>query len=147
MMVIDVEKWRESKVAANAIAYLKRFSDRVFFWDQQGLNAVLAGLWTSIDPRWNWSANLDRLGSTDGTHKRILHFNGQIKPWVVRERMKFDAQFFNVLDSTAWRGWRPQVTLKRAALAWYGSSLLRRTIYPAEHWGVRLLWRITQRRT
>jgi len=154
VMVIDTAKWRATKVAAGAVSYLKRFRDSVFFWDQEALNAMLAGRWTPLEPRWNWSANLDRLSrngvaSHDGEPgpSRILHFSGNLKPWVVREAMDFDAEYFRVLDETAWHGWRPERTLGRSVLGWYGSSRLRRVVYPAEQWGMRLMWRVTRRQS
>lgn len=152
VMVVDTTKWRASKVAAAAVNYLKRFRDSVFFWDQEALNAVLAGRWSELEPRWNWSANLDRL-SRDGTlshdgktgSPRIVHFSGNLKPWVVRESMDFDAAYFRVLDETAWHGWRPTRTLARSVLGWYGSSRLRRAVYPAEQWGMQVIHRLTRR--
>lgn len=151
MMVLNTVRWRTSKVGAAALSYLERFHKRVFFWDQEALNAVLAGRWTQVDPRWNWSANLDRLSERRPAHDarnerpRIVHFSGNIKPWVVREAMDFDAIYFRVLDETAWRGWRPERTLARSVLGWYGSSRLRRVVYPAEQWGMHVLWRVTRR--
>ena len=152
VMVLDPAKWRASKVAAGALNYLKRFRGRVFFWDQEALNAMLAGRWSEIESRWNWSANLDRLShSGPASHneiagRRIIHFSGNIKPWVVREAMDFDTAYFRVLDQTAWHGWRPRRTLPRLVLGWYGSSRLRRIVYPVEQWGMQAFRRLTQRR-
>jgi lipopolysaccharide biosynthesis glycosyltransferase len=152
MMVLDAAQWRTSKVAAAAIGYLKRFRERVFFWDQEALNAVLAGRWTPVEPRWNWSANLERLsnnesasnGAIDG-RPRIVHFSGNLKPWVVREATQFDIAYFRVLDETAWHGWRPKRTFGRSVLGWYGSSRLRRLLYPAEQWGMNVIRRLERR--
>lgn len=60
VMVINVELWRRDDIAGRALSYLKRYRDRVFFYDQEGLNAVLAGKWHQIDVRWNWSLFADR---------------------------------------------------------------------------------------
>jgi lipopolysaccharide biosynthesis glycosyltransferase len=151
MMVIDLEKWRKSGVAQAALDYLRRYSDRVFFWDQEALNAVLARKWNAVDERWNWSANLDRL-SRDGAHSgngaatlpRIIHFVGNIKPWIVREAAATNNSYFDTLDQTAWRGWRPRQTIARSMLGWYGSSRIRHFLYPAEQVGMRLIWRLTR---
>jgi lipopolysaccharide biosynthesis glycosyltransferase len=147
VMVIDPAKWRASGVSHAAIDYVKRFRNGIYYWDQQALNAVLCGLWGAVDERWNWSATLDRLhnGKTELPSSRIIHFNGNLKPWVVREAMSFDTEYFRVVDTTAWKGWRPQRTLARSALGWYGSSRIRRALYPAEQWGVHMLWHLTQR--
>lgn len=152
VMVIDLARWRTSGVAAAALEYLRRYHDRVFFWDQEALNAVLAGRWRQVDERWNWSANVDRLarnGSSstngNGQEPRIVHFTGNIKPWIVRESTNTDASYFQTLDETSWRGWRPKRTIIRSMVGWYGSSFVRRVFYPAEQVGMRLVWRLTQR--
>ena len=147
VMVIDTAKWRASRVSDASIDYLKTYRNAIYFWDQQALNAVLSGMWREIEARWNWSATLDRLNNKRNPlpPARIIHFNGNIKPWIVREALEFDKEYFRVLDTTAWTGWRPQQTLARSALGWYGSSRVRRLLYPAEQWGVQMLWQLTQR--
>ena len=152
MLVIDTGKWRDSSVAREAIKYLKAFRRSVFFWDQEALNVVLAGKWAEIDSRWNWSATLDRISARNGAspvngikRDRIVHFNGNLKPWIVRESWQLDSVYYDVLDRTAWKGWRPSASLARSILAWYGSSRIRRVAYPAEQWGMHAVWRLRQR--
>ncbi len=153
MMVIDLAAWRASDVSKRALDHLKNFGHRVFFWDQEALNAVLAGKWQRLDPLWNWSANLDRLsaGSNGNARKpdpdRIVHFNGNIKPWRVNAGRNLDIAYFRVVDETAWSGWRPRRSPRSSLLAWYGSSRFRRRVYPAEQIAVQLLRRFTQRIT
>lgn len=152
MMVIDLRKWRALDVAKRAREYLRNYHDRVFFWDQEALNAVLSRNWTQVDESWNWSVNLDRLArnnshSGNGEVKvpRIIHFTGNIKPWVVRESTETDASYFETVDKTAWRGWRPRRTIVRSMASWYVSSRVRRMLYPAEQVGMHLVRRLTQR--
>jgi len=151
-MVIDLTKWRASRIAAEALDYLRRHHDRVFFWDQEALNAVLARRWQQVDDQWNWSANLGRIArngsrSTNGNGhaSRIVHFVGNIKPWIVPESNETNARYFQTLDETSWRGWRPKRTVVRSMVGWYGSSRVRRFLYPAEQVGMRLVWRFTRR--
>ena len=151
LMVINLKKWREEKVAARSVDHLRSFHDEIFFWDQEALNAVLAGLWTAIDERWNWSANLGRLSRNNSpsgsvyAQSRIIHFNGNLKPWVVRESSDVDAIYFRTLDKTSWSGWRPKQTIVRSMAGWYGSSFVRKILYPVEQVGMRMVWRLTQR--
>lgn len=150
MMVIDLAAWRAADISTAALDHLRKLSHRVFFWDQEALNAVLAGRWQQLEPRWNWSANLDRLanGSREKPEcARIVHFNGNIKPWRVNAGGNLDNAYFRVVDQTAWSGWRPGKSPRSSLLAWYGSSRLRKRIYPAEHLAVQLLRRLTQRIT
>lgn len=151
MMVIDLARWRASRVAEEALEYLRKYHDLVFFWDQEALNAVLARRWKQADERWNWSANLDRLArsrsrlANDGQESRIVHFTGNIKPWIVRESSETDVRYFETLDETSWCGWRPKRTVIRSMVGWYGSSFIRQFLYPAEHVGMRLIWSFTRR--
>jgi Lipopolysaccharide biosynthesis proteins, LPS:glycosyltransferases len=151
MMVIDVIAWRRDDVARKGLEYLRKFRDSVFFWDQEALNAALAGRWASVEPRWNWSATLDRLSSqSDRTsaragQARIVHFNGSLKPWLIDDNDGLGIPYFEYLDGTQWAGWRPPRSLRSFLLGWYGSSRVRRQLYPAEHWGVQLLRRLSHR--
>jgi lipopolysaccharide biosynthesis glycosyltransferase len=153
MMVIDLAAWRAADISKRALDHLRKLGHRVFFWDQEALNAVLAGKWQQLEPRWNWSANLDRLSaaSAGGEDKparaRIVHFNGNIKPWRVNAGGNLDSAYFRVVDETSWSGWRPGKSPRSSLLAWYGSSRLRKRVYPAEHLAVQLLRRFTQRIT
>jgi lipopolysaccharide biosynthesis glycosyltransferase len=151
MMVVDVDAWRRDDVAGKGLDYLKRFRESVFFWDQEALNAALAGRWTEIEPRWNWSANLDRLSRPSdrpdarSVEARIVHFNGSLKPWLVDDSDGLGIPYFEYLDGTAWAGSRPPRSLRSSFLGWYGSSGVRRQLYPAEQWGIQLLWRLSHR--
>jgi lipopolysaccharide biosynthesis glycosyltransferase len=152
MMVIDVDAWRADGISRLALEYLKKYHNRVCFWDQEALNAVLAGKWNPLEPRWNWSATLDRLAGSSANHRhsmstqdRLVHFSGSIKPWLINDGGSLDAAYFEMLDQTAWAGWRPARTTRTRLLGWYGSSRVRRLFYPAEQWGVQLIRRFTKR--
>ena len=151
MMVIDVDAWRTERISHLALEYLKKYHDRVCFWDQEALNAVLAGKWNPLEPRWNWSATLDRLSGNSANHRsvstqeRLVHFSGNIKPWLISDGGTRDAAYFEMLDQTAWTGWRPERSMRTRVVGWYGSSRVRRLLYPAEQWGVQVLRRFTKR--
>lgn len=151
MMVIDVAAWLDDDVSAHGLEYLKQFRDSVFFWDQEALNAALVGRWHNIEPRWNWSATLDRLSrpsdraTVTAGEARIVHFNGSLKPWLIDDMDGLGGPYFEYLDGTAWNGWRPARSLRSSLLGWYGSSRVRRQLYPAEQWGIQLLWRLSHR--
>ncbi len=152
VMMIETQLWRRDEIARRAMEYLMEYGTRVFFWDQEALNVVLAGRWERADPRWNWSANLGRLSAGAGKNGNgradlpwIVHFNGNLKPWQVPEVGAINELYFFTLDETEWKGWRPARTARAALLGWYGSSRLRRFVYPAEQWGIQILRRFSQR--
>ena len=154
MLVVDVARWRNDDVAGRAMDYLKTYRDRVFFWDQEALNAVLAGKWGELDSRWNWHPTIDHLvgdhpvreGDDRWSKKiRIVHFSGNLKPWTYSGSSPHHKLYFQYLDQTAWSGWRPTRSWKGMLLEAYELSPLRRLLYPAEQWSTTLLRTFTRK--
>jgi lipopolysaccharide biosynthesis glycosyltransferase len=144
VMVMNLERWRRDDVAHQVMEYLLQHRDRVVYWDQEGLNAVLAGQWEALDPRWNRIAN--PRGATNGNGDAwIIHYTGQLKPWLYPSGGRSHALYYRYLDQTAWAGWRPRWTLTGALLGRYHSSGLRNLIYPAEEWWTDLRRTFTRR--
>lgn len=150
VLVMDCARWRADGVTAAAFDYLRRFRRSVFFWDQEALNAVLSGRWGEVDPRWNCNLGFERPlldgGRPSGKPAPwILHFSGNLKPWAYSGTSVYDALYLECLDATAWRGQRPPWAWRSRLLCRYESSPLRRLLFPAEQWGLRLLRRATLR--
>lgn len=159
VMVIDLDRWRDEDLGSQAGSYLRRYRDDVMFWDQEGLNAVLCGRWSELDPRWNHNASVAGRPFFKARHLApvasraladdpwIVHFSGTVKPWVAANVADWPRTlYFRHLDRTPWAGWRPRRTPARALVGWYESSRLRHLLYPAEAWAMRLLRAGTQGR-
>jgi lipopolysaccharide biosynthesis glycosyltransferase len=156
VLLIDVGRWRRDDVAGRAAHYLKTYRDRVFFWDQEALNAVLAGQWGELDAAWNHHPTIDHLlgrevppkegrGADGISHDiRIAHFSGNLKPWNSQGSSPYHTLYFRYLDQTAWTGWRPARTFTGTMLQAYESSRLRRLVYPAEQWATHLMRTLTR---
>jgi lipopolysaccharide biosynthesis glycosyltransferase len=156
VLLIDLARWRRDDVAGRAINYLNTYRDQVFFWDQEALNAVLAGKWGELDPAWNRNPTIDHLirsrrpsdaDSTAGRRSeeiRIAHFSGNLKPWNCAGSSPHHDLYFRYLDQTAWSGWRPARTWKGVWSQAYESSRLRRFVYPAERWATQLVRALTR---
>lgn len=155
VLAIDLDLWRRDNVCERALAYLREYRDDVFFWDQEGLNAVLAGKWGELDPRWNVNVSVPNgvqhaarngtNGSGEDAGPFIVHFAGNLKPWRYPGRDRFRLLYFHYLDQTPWAGWRPTPTLTGRAIAWYEQSRLRSAFYPAEQLGMRLIRAVSRR--
>jgi lipopolysaccharide biosynthesis glycosyltransferase len=141
VMLMNLEGWRREDVARRALEYLRGRAAQVFFWDQEALNAVLAGCCGMLEPRWNWSPSLGRAESSPA----LVHFTGNLKPWVCASRTPWHARYYEELDGTAWRGWRPAGRSGGLA-ARYETSRLRRTLRGLEPWMMRWWRRWTLRR-
>ncbi len=113
VMLINLHKWRQDQVAPRAFVYLEAAIHYLRWHDQEALNAVLAGDWRELDPRWNVTMHLFRDDATAARNPGLLrepyivHFNSAIKPWQPDFSMGFRDLFFQYLDKTAWSGWRP----------------------------------------
>lgn len=139
VMLVDLAAWRRERIVPRTIAYLKAHGKDVFFWDQEGLNAVLAGRWGELDMRWNQSASAATSGET-----WIVHFTGSLKPWRYETTDPRCESYFRYLDMTAWSGWRPNGTIQSRALGLYVGSQWRRYLRPAERWRMQLTRRLTR---
>lgn len=97
VMLMNVKKWREEKIADRVEEYLQTHP-RLPLMDQDALNAVLHNEWLQLDPKWNyttchWNAFPDLEPS-------ILHFCGPRKPW--NSRVRFRDEYVKYLHSTKW---------------------------------------------
>lgn len=94
VLIIDVARWREEDVSAQALRVAEQKKDLMRFSDQDALNVVLAGRWKALDAKWNVMLNyLSRYSVSDDRQANeayreelladgfILHFGGLTKPW------------------------------------------------------------------
>lgn len=144
VMVIDVNAWRRDNVQARAIDYLRRYHRSVVFWDQEGLNAALAGQWASLDSTWNHNASVPRRKGGSG-RPAIIHFAGGLKPWRFRTSDPERGLYYEYLDRTPFSGWRPSRSLAGALVAGYEAAGLRRIFYSVENVGMRVIRRMSRR--
>ncbi len=56
LMLINLDLWRTENIAGKIIEHTKRYESVIRYWDQDGVNAVLAGRWLQLDPIWNVEA-------------------------------------------------------------------------------------------
>lgn len=115
VLVMDVARWRTEGTHRRIMDYLRRYRARVEFWDQDGINAILATRWGELGREWNVRvypqfAVPDRTaaeviaGLVAGT--KIIHFASSVKPWeqgAVHPAIVF---FSDALALTAWQGWQ-----------------------------------------
>jgi len=120
IMLVNVARWRRDEVARRGFECLRINGDNVRYWDQYALNTLFSGQWKIVDPRWNQNSHVFRIPSWDLSHYTedefqrvkqdpwIVHFDYKPKPWELESTHPFRRHFFQALDRTAWRGWRPR---------------------------------------
>ena len=123
-LVVNEDLQKLWAISTQAIEYLEQNKEHVLNWDQDGVNAVLAGKWRELDPRWNQTPSVYKYRSwkdspfteDDGVtviqQPYIIHFATAIKPWHYYCEHPAKDLFFQYLDMTSWSGWRPKKPLK-----------------------------------
>lgn len=144
VLVLDPGAWRREGLTQRMLRCLEENVRHIRWWDQYALNVVLAGRWTSLDPRWNQGAHLYTYPTwrespyDQGTFEslrddpHIVHFASPVKPWHAESRHPFRDEWLRCLDRTKWAGWRPppgrpEQRLWKACY-WTGREVVRRTL-------------------
>ncbi|WP_016949056.1 glycosyltransferase family 8 protein [Anabaena sp. PCC 7108] len=124
LLVINLKQWRNENIGEKVLEYITQNREYVRN-DQDGLNAVLAGKWQEIHPRWNQMPRIYDYSSWKESpyaediyeellhQPYIIHFTNSPKPWYagLQTECKHPKKdlFFQYLDMTSWSGWRDTV--------------------------------------
>lgn len=102
LMVIDMKKWKESKITDEVISVISKYKEHALFQDQYGLNVVLANKWLQLDPLWN------RFAYSEEERPFLIHFTGR-KP--IYKTYEFSDNYKNIfysyLNQTPWKNFEP----------------------------------------
>lgn len=101
VVLMDLDQWRKDRIGAEAIAYVERNRKHLNLFDNDALVAGLTGRWKKVDRRWN----VEHTAPPEEAF--INHFIMRNKPWHPGYRHPSRDRWFEVLDRTAWTGWRP----------------------------------------
>ncbi|MCJ1708728.1 glycosyltransferase [Microbacterium sp. VKM Ac-2923] len=122
LLVIDLATFRSENIAERAFAFLAEYPT-MQFPDQDALNALLSTRTRLIDPRWNQMTAVfaypdssiepspfspeDLAALQRDPH--IVHYSGRPKPWERGCRHPLVSEWYDSLEDTSWRGWRPNL--------------------------------------
>lgn len=101
----------KEQVLSRALDYALRYPERCRSCDQDALNAIIAGRFAPLDPRWNMIHYYYQNGGT--RQAWIKHFTGE-KPWSARRPRfwKHDADWYRaILGRSPWSGFVADVSL------------------------------------
>ncbi|MBC2606932.1 glycosyltransferase family 8 protein [Pelagicoccus albus] len=119
LLFINLKMWRKERIAERVLSYLRNYNERIQFWDQDGLNAVLYNQWGELDLRWNQIPHIYRYPSwrhspfdeVDFELARnepwIIHYAASDKPWNPRSEHPLKGEFYETLKGTQWSDWLP----------------------------------------
>jgi lipopolysaccharide biosynthesis glycosyltransferase len=111
VMVLNLELWRRDSVSDMVFEYLRKHSEYVLWWDQDGLNAMLHEKWLPLPAIWNvmtghlnlfstWEDSLLTPKEFHDVWNRpgIIHYAGPSKPWLPNYEGPFYDTFLNYLN-------------------------------------------------
>lgn len=111
LQLMNLEIWRREKIADAIIAHTKKYEKIIRYWDQDGVNAVLADRWLELDPVWNVEAEALMLTGWKPEEPermqrliegaKIVHFVVK-KPWQKDCPHPQTKKFLEVLLRTGW---------------------------------------------
>jgi len=147
VLLINLTFWRQNHVSERALAFIRDHPEKVEYWDQDALNAILVNRWIEL-PRY-WNMQDDRWENDPA----IAHFCGDNKPWHWSSDHLFKSEYHKYRLKTPWPRYkldgRPGLRLRLDhSLRGFAGSLrsLTRTVLTSS---VRKLLRsrLTSRRT
>lgn len=135
VLVMNLAAWRSGKTAERVIDVLVRFRKGIRFWDQDGINAILAGQWGELDPAWNVTVDcfvpdggtvpVEQMPARLKERAAIVHYASACKPWAYYVDHPAKELFYEYLTQTSWAGWRPRPPIKALMSRHYWGGKLR----------------------
>lgn len=114
LLVIDIPKWRQMNLTNKILTCINENKLYAAFPDQYGLNVVLSNNWLELDPLWNCFS----MATVENPY--LIHFIGR-KPIFKKYdyNQAYKNLFFEYLNQTEWRGFRPQMESSRIFRKFY----------------------------
>jgi lipopolysaccharide biosynthesis glycosyltransferase len=100
VLLIDAEKWVRENISLKVLDVSVANQSNIFLYDQYGLNVVLHAKWIQLDSRWNHIH--DKLPA-----ETVFRHFAKLKPTQYVYNGSDREIFFNYLDRTPFRGFRP----------------------------------------
>lgn len=78
VILLDLRRWRAEALSNTFLDVARRYQSYIRWWDQDIINLALARRIGDLPPTLNFSVGLADPRASDA---KILHFNGDVKPW------------------------------------------------------------------
>lgn len=110
VMLINLARWRKDNIHFKVIDFIGKYPDRIRFWDQDGLNAILANQWKALPIKWNVQHNyffpqgMEIRYADINADPAIVHFSGEgTKPWLPYVRHKYIKEYLEYENMSPFR--------------------------------------------
>jgi lipopolysaccharide biosynthesis glycosyltransferase len=130
VMFINLKWWRKENVFQKSLDFISTNSDKITFWDQDVLNALLFGKWLEFPMEYNAQQFLF-FGETVNVLKNItmlsayynpviIHYAGSdiCKPWYYECTHKYKDEYYKYLQKTEFKNFIPIGTPVEKKLTW-----------------------------
>lgn len=122
VMWINLNYWRSKQVSKRAFEFVAKYNNKLNYWDQDVLNAIIDGKYGEMPHKYNVFENnpgierllnLSKLSNSANSEEIILHFIGTIKPWLYRFEHPYKNIYSYYLNMTPFKNTLPEdFTLK-----------------------------------
>ena len=117
VLLVDLDRWRETGVGLDAFQFARDQTDRMTFTEQCGLNWALRDRWMPLPECWNLQTGMVariRWGFMDYTRDakkraraaKIVHFTANSKPWHYMNNHPLKREYFTYLGLTQWKDYK-----------------------------------------
>ena len=143
VLLLDLRAIRDGRWFERVLEFARANAPRLFWGDQDAMNAVLSGAYQPLHPRWNCMNSLFYFRYARDVHgdaaveealrrPAILHFEGpdDVKPWNARSRHPRRAEYLRHLRAAVWSLDLPAST-RLAYAGWYGLPMPVRRLMAA----------------
>lgn len=129
MLLLNLKCLREMNFEEKAIQYIKENYNRIISHDQDVLNSLLYDKTLPLSPKWNYlslflNRNIQKISFPDKFHFGIqelaspdfkpivIHFVSQPKPWNYGCSNPYKKYYYETLQLTKWKDYKPQFKWK-----------------------------------
>ena len=109
VLLININYWVANNFTKRCLEYAYTNHDKIIFWDQDVLNAILRTQWKPLPEIWNiTSGYFDETIPNDIRFSdiNIIHFTGSHKPWHFHCNHPLKLEYFKYLRKTPWKNFK-----------------------------------------
>lgn len=120
VMLLNLRKWRDDNITGALLKFISENGNKLMYWEQDALNAVLHDKWLPMHPKWNVVTPMfsEEIRSAYADKDRLMnalkmphtiHYTGREKPWRCFCRHPQRDKYYKYLELTPWSGFKPRL--------------------------------------
>ena len=118
VMLVNLTRWRNTCIAEKCLHFINKFPEKIEYWDQDALNAMLYNKWLPLHPKYNMQGPLFMKGFTSYygdpdelqeaiKQPTIIHYSAPQKPWHYLSYHPYTQEYYKYLALTPWKDFQP----------------------------------------